>query len=364
MPKTNEFRILLLTDEFSATYYLAFHYPLNFLSKKYEIKLQEFSRNRIINKTANIKPNLFIKQLLQQEQPNIVVFNRYGLPHGSLILEQGQEYSIKTVYFIDDDLLNIPQEMGTVFKQTHAQKETIAERRYLLENVDLIWASTSYLQNRLSQLLNRPIFFTDSYPPYLVNLISRPSKLKLKIKQIQDKRSFTFGYMGSKGHQRDLEKIVPAIKKILLHFPDAYFETFGTIAMPDELKSFGKRVTSHPVISNYRNFLNHLYRLNWQLGLAPLETTEFNLCKSPIKYLEYTACNIPTLASDISIYNQFNDHQDIFIAAADQWYDKIQDAICHPEIRTDILRKAKKRCSERFSLDSLAARLAAILELV
>ena len=95
-----------------------------------------------------------------------------------------------------------------------------------------------------------------------------------------------------------------------------------------------------------------MYNLDWKFGLAPLENTEFNRCKTPVKYLEYTACNIPTLASNVVVYNQFHDNQEIMLVEDDQWYNKIQYALYQPQLRAELLKNAQKRCKQEFSLNS------------
>ena len=45
-----------------------------------------------------------------------------------------------------------------------------------------------------------------------------------------------------------------------------------------------------------------LARLNLDLALAPLEDNRFNACKSNLRLLEYGACAIPVVCTDIEAY--------------------------------------------------------------
>ena len=359
----NKPKILLITDDFSATYYLGFYYPLR--SRQSTLTCRTLSRQDIINSTSATNPDIFFEDILNLEKPDLVIFNRYSLPHGELIIEKCQQHSIKTVYFIDDDLLQIPTNLGNAIQNTHGKEEVVIARKYLLENVNLVWTSTAYLQERLSQQISQANFICGGYPPYLEGLIaSRKFFSQFNFARNQQSKKVIFGYMGSKGHQKDLEKILPSIKTILQHFPQTHFQTFGTVAMPDELKLFGDRVSSHKVISSYHKFLEYLYNLDWKLGLAPLENTEFNRCKTPVKYLEYTACNIPTLASNVVVYNQFHDNREIIIVEDNQWYDKISCALCHSKMQADLLNNAQKRCRQQFSLASQQNQIKRILKML
>ena len=347
-------QILLLTDNFSATYYLAFEYYLNHIGSDYGIVIRRFCAKDIEKIAVDLSDLSRLIDVLSDKTPDLVIFNRYGLPYGQILLEQCLARSIKTVYFIDDYLLHIPNKLGKIIKNTHGKKEVIEARDYLIKNVDLVWVSTPYLKQKLSQRYPKQQFTIGGYPLYLEDYIDKNENLAVRYFNRGKKTSskVVFGYMGSKGHQEDLAVITPSIIKILENFPKTNFETFGTILMPEELNRFGNRVKSHKVITDYQKFLEYLYRLNWNFGLAPLINSDFNHCKTSVKFLEYTACNIPTLASNSLVYQQFSHNQEIILVDENQWYDKMQDMICHSTLTLDLLKNAKKKCKRNFSLNA------------
>lgn len=348
-------KILLLTDHFNATYYLAFHYALQSLSKQSKIDWVALSQQDIIAKAAKENPITFAEKLLATEKPNLVIFNRYGLPYGQHILEECKKNNLKTAYFIDDDLLDIPSTLGKEIQKQHGDREIIAERRFLLENVDWIWVSTQYLSKKISQYLPYKQIICGGYPPYLESLIDKKG-----LKERAEK--FKFGYMGSKGHKQDLEAIVPAISKILNNYPQTEFETFGTISLPEKLKIFGDRVVERKVIPKYDRFIQQLYDLNWNVGLIPLEDTEFNRCKSPIKYLEYTACNIPTIASDNIVYNKIIDSNNGILTQRDCWYEKIELILHERELGQNLVKNARETCRQKFALTKVEEQILNIID--
>ena len=347
-------QILLLTDNFSATYYLAFEYYLNHIGNDSNIEIRKFCAKDIEKIALSLNDLSRLIDALSEKTPQLVIFNRYGSPHGQILIEQCLARSIKTVYFIDDYLLHIPNKLGKIIKNTHGKTEVIEARDYLIKNVDLVWVSTLYLKQKLSQRYSKQQFTVGGYPLYLEDYISKNENFAARYFSRGKKASskITFGYMGSKGHQQDLEMVMPSIIKILENFPKTYFETFGTILMPERLNRFGNRVKSHKVITNYQKFLEYLYRLDWSFGLAPLINSDFNHCKTPVKFLEYTACNIPTLASNSLVYNQFSHNQEIILVDENQWYDKMQDMICYSTIILDLLKNAKEKCQKNFSLSA------------
>ena len=351
-------KLLILTDFINATYYLGFYYPLCTLADSFKLDWLALPQQEIKEKAKWQKPKLFCQTLLENYNPDLVIFNRYGLPYGSFWLYLCRDKGIPTVYFIDDDLLNIPLTFSKDIQRYQGTKELVEERHHLLSNVNLIYTSTKYLAKKLSECFPEQTIVFGSYPPYLEGLIQKVAKPA----HHQDKQKFTFGYMASRGHQQDLEMILPAIAKILGNYPHTKFEVFGTISLPTQLTKFKNQVKSHPVVP-YNCFLQNLYELNWDWGLAPLQDTEFNRCKSPVKYLEYTACDIPVIASDSVVYNRLLNQENSIIAEAESWYESMELVINEPQKRLSFLPNAKSLCSDKFGLGKYRQDLLKVLQL-
>lgn len=340
-------RILIFVENLNATYYLSFHYVLELLYQKGEVDFVVLSSKTILNylNKQSYQIDSFINNILEDIKPQTVIFSRYGLPYGKSIWHRCQEQKINTIYHIDDDLLNIPLSLGQGIQKQHGNQEVIQEREYLLSHVDLIYASTQYLYRTLARRFTQQEVVSGIYAPYLGSLINKS--------KILNSNDLTIGYMGSKGHINDLKMIAPAIAQILAEYPQIKFETFGTISVPDELNKFSDRITSYKVKVNYSQFLQKLYELNWDIGLAPLENTDFNQCKAPTKFIEYTACDIPTIASNVNVYNQFADREEVVLAEPSQWYEKIKLSIENSDCRKKLLQNAKVRCEKEFNLEIL-----------
>jgi glycosyltransferase involved in cell wall biosynthesis len=353
-------KILILVENINATYYLSFHYVLQRFYERNEINFFVIS-SQTINKRCgeyNNNPSQLIKKILSETQPNFVIFSRYGLPYGKIFQQECQEKKIPTIYHIDDDLLNIPSSLGEGIQKQHGNKAVLAEREYLLENVDLIYTSTPYLAETLNKRFPHQKFYYGIYAPYLDFLLSKNND---SVDIQKDKDCLIIGYMGSKGHQEDIKMVAPAIAQILADYPHIRFETFGTIVMPNEVTKFTERITSHKVNSNYEEFLQKLYNLQWDIGLAPLQNNIFNNCKAPTKYIEYTSSNIPTIASHLGVYNQFIDSQEIILAKPEEWYDKIKLLIKNSNLRQSLTQQAKARCSKDFSMEILDKQINTLL---
>ncbi|MGD1913450.1 MAG: glycosyltransferase [Rivularia sp. (in: cyanobacteria)] len=349
-------RILIFVENVNATYYLSFHYVLELLYQKGEVDFVVLSSKTILNylNNKNYQIDSFIDNVLEDIKPQTAIFSRYALPYGKSIWQRCQEQKINTIYHIDDDLLNIPLSLGQGIQKQHGNQEVIQEREYLLSHVNLIYASTQYLDRTLAKRFPQQEVFSGIYAPYLESLINKS--------KIINSNDLTIGYMGSKGHRNDLKMIAPAIAQILTEYPQIKFETFGTISIPDGLQKFSDRITSHQVKVNYSQFLQKLYELNWDIGLAPLENTDFNQCKAPTKLIEYTACDIPTIASNVNVYNQFVDGKEVILAEPWQWYEKIKFSIENSDFSKKILQNAKVRCEKEFNLEILEKQVYHVLQ--
>lgn len=72
-------------------------------------------------------------------------------------------------------------------------------------------------------------------------------------------------------------------------------------AMPVELESVKNKIEFHqwqPVFE----YPQYVKNLDVDFGIAPLEDNVFNACKSNIKMLEYTACGVPGVYSNVEPY--------------------------------------------------------------
>jgi hypothetical protein len=348
-------RILILVDNVRATYFLSFHYVLERLHRTESLAFFVLDSAEIDRWTKGRSPEAFVAQVMADVQPTLVIFSRYGVPFGDRLPALFKAQNIATVCHIDDDLLNINSALGEEIQKRQGNPVVLHARKILLEQTDLIYASTPFLGDRLaSQFPQQTVFSArcTSYLNFLVTAQPSPSK------------HLTVGYMGSKGHQEDLNAIAPEIGRILSDYPQTRFETFGTIDLPEALRSFGGRVRSHPTKPDYAEFLNQLRRLNWAIGLAPLQDTEFNRCKTPSKYVEYTACGIPTIASDGHVYSQFPLETHILRAQPGEWYAKMQQLVESEALRETLVANGQAYCAQAFSLDAVEGQIKELIALV
>jgi len=339
--------VLILPEHLNATYYLSFDIPLRRLHAHGAMNFAVASQQRV---TASGSGSWL--RWTETFSPDIVVMSRYCSPFGEDILRFFRARGVPVIYHLDDDLLDIPESLGPDIQERHGNPQTVACRRELLQNSDFIYASTAHLSELLQARLPAQRIVHGIYAPYLGG--------ELPPLPASQRRCPVIGYMGSRGHQGDLDLAVQALSRLLEERSDLIFEVFGTIRLPSTLLRFGRRVRHIEVKKTYMDFLLTLAGLGWDVGLAPLADTPFNRCKAPTKYIEYSACNIPVVASNMSVYSQVMPEGGGELAT-DDWYERISRFLDHADYRQQAIMAARAYCSSRFSINILTHQVRSIL---
>lgn len=335
--------ILIFTEHINATYFIGFDIPLRRLHAQGKVNFAVVSQKHVQAKGIGCW-----ERWADFFRPDVVVLTRYGQPYGADILDFFHRQGVRVIYHIDDNLLDIPDSLGTEIRQRQGATGMIDARRYLLGNCDLIYASTSHLATTLQMQFPTQRVFHGINTPYMEDHIQVTKRMRPSHPVV--------GYMGSKGHQNDLELVVPALEQLMCERPSLHFEVFGTIRMPKLLESFGNRVHCWDVQKSYMNFLATLASLNWDIGLAPLADEPFNRCKAPTKFIEYTAAGIPLIATEMPVYrNAVPDGGGLLVQG--DWHSAISTLLDSPQARADAVLIAQRHCAKAFAVGALERQL-------
>ena len=356
LERSSSLKLLIFTEFVNATYYLSFHYPLKNIKGCAPISFKVLSQDTV-RQQLNSSADRFAQRILKKYKPELVIFTRYSLPAGADLMRAFKSEGIPTLYHLDDNLLEIPDLLGDEIKKRQGVQEALGERSNLIRDADMVYLSTSELASVLGMRFENLNIFQGMYAPYLERLIDKGVSRR-------ERQGITIGYMGSKGHKYDLEFIMPQLDKIMQENPCVRFEVFGSISMPETLLKYGDRVESHMTNINYGEFLQYLYELNWDIGLAPLQNHKFNMCKAPTKYLEYTACQIPTIASHVPVYSRDIDGENGMLCSDEDWYRVLSQVMQEPEKLHQLQQKAKTYCESEYSLERLQIQLQELFQQV
>lgn len=160
-------------------------------------------------------------------------------------------------------------------------------------------------------------------------------------------KEIRIGWQGGSAHFDDMRLIINDLLKIDKKYNSGKTKKvtfcFMGIAYESLLKDFKGKIEYYPWHKNIYTYPLIVRQMKLDIGLAPLKDTTFNRGKSPLKWLEYSALNIPTIASDI-VYGDYIKHQKTgIIAKENEWFKYIDELIQDKEKRINIAKKANSR---------------------
>jgi hypothetical protein len=284
----------------------------------------------------------WLVQQIEDFQPNQVVFCRYSDQMADVIVKWARERGIPVMFHVDDDLLNVPKEIGEAKWRMHNAPERLTTVRYLLEHADLSYCSTQALLDRYRALgFKGPM---EAGHVYCAAAVINPS---------QNRPVNKIGYMGF-DHAHDFEIVIPALVDLMRRRPEIRFELFGSIPKPPALDEFGDRVTVIPPVRIYADFLQKFASLGWDIGLCPLADTDFNRVKANTKWVEYTSIGAAVIASGDTVYDACAGEGCGKLARSPQEWLKAMESLCDsPTLRHDMVLRAQRRLEAEYSDERL-----------
>lgn len=281
--------------------------------------------------------------------PTVVVFCRYSDRFAAHIVDRARSAGAAVVYHIDDDLLNVPIEIGEAKFRVHNAPDRLATVRYLLEHADLVYCSTQALVERFRELgFSSPMVAGDVY---CTGTVLAPAELRPVTK---------IGYMGF-DHAHDLATILPALVHVLRTHPHVAFELFGSIPKPVELDEFAERVSVIPPVRVYADFMRKFASLGWDIGLCPLARSDFNRVKANTKWVEYTSIGAAVVATSDMVYDECcAGGCGVLADTTAQWILALERLCAQPEARCALVRNAQARLEKDYSDEQLRRQIMAV----
>lgn len=179
-------------------------------------------------------------------------------------------------------------------------------------------------------------------------------------------RGVRVGWIGGRTHIQDILNIVEPVKQVLRRCPNVwlYLINSGLAHHGNHFKGESRVYYSDrsAPINLYPRFMAHF---NFDIGLAPLEDCNFNRGKSNLRWLEYSALSIPTVATKIGHFAAtIEDGKDgILIPNNDpqHWEDAITHLVKEKDERNKLGRAAHARIRKDFNARKTAAAYLRIL---
>ncbi len=296
----------------------------------------------------------YYRQRLESIKPEVIIFCRYSGPFSQDIVAYAAEKNIPIIYHLDDDLLDIPLEIGAEKHAYHMAPERIGSIKTLLSAAQVIYCSTPALKTRMVEHgYNDRLIHGDIY------CAARVRREPTRSKPVR------IGYMGGGEHAADLSLAVPAIRHILEHHDNVRFELFGAFQLPEGLEGLDDRITLIPPIPVYEDFLRAFARMNWDIGLCPLATTRFNAVKANTKWVEYTAVGTAVIASTGTVYDACcADDCGILAGNTAEWIAALETLITDAQACRDQVLRAQRKLLDHYSEPALLRQVIDIVNMV
>lgn len=182
-------------------------------------------------------------------------------------------------------------------------------------------------------------------------------------KDARQVQGLTIGIGGTPTHYEDWMVTLKPLQELLAEFPEVKLVVMGYKPdyydlLPDEQVVFIEPVTYNQYPAVVRQV---------DIGLAPLESTVFNLCKSAIKVLEYWSSyrQLPggayggaaAVATKMPVYEEVVEHKyNGLLVEHDEeaWYNAIRELIVNPKLRTRLGKRGLQYVREHRNINSQA----------
>lgn len=261
---------------------------------------------------------------------DVMIFHRILAPNFWPWLYRFAERGTKIVWESDDNLEQIPpwSPARRIFRPEHLEGFRIC-----CERSHELLVSTNELKNQMG--------FPDKTTalPNLVDLNDWP-----RTQFAEQDDWFRVLWAGSDTHERDLDLVVPALKRFKDAHDNVQLIFFGMV--PNALVNEATFIPLNPL----EVYPDLMQLIRPHVGIAPLEDIPFNKAKSNIKYLELTLAGCPVIASDITPYSEtIDDNEDGLLAKPDAWFDKLESLYQSNLKRKSLWERAMVKVKDEFS---------------
>jgi hypothetical protein len=312
---------------------------------------------RVISPCASIRLHPFfdyfksnlhadVRYLLPSEvtsfSPDIVVWHRASVPHADEVFrmrDMALRIGSRLIYDIDDNLL----EMEGHGEQSSYQGVTDAVRASL-QVADEVWCSTP-------NLIEKVRLETDEAVRLMPNVLD-PDLWMLE-EELPQPRKMREGpmkllYMGTRTHDADFELLYAAFEQLERRCAGKFHLSVIGVRSVDSVRAPWLEVLTPPpgTGASYPAFVHWFRRLEgFHAGVAPLVSSRFNACKSPIKILDYAAIGLATLASKVPAYTHSftNRLNSVHVEnTAEAWVEALANLLDAPEPLQSIAAEVKQ----------------------
>jgi glycosyltransferase involved in cell wall biosynthesis len=164
------------------------------------------------------------------------------------------------------------------------------------------------------------------------------------------------GWIGGASHNDDLKLCKDALYEVIRRHPES--EVY-IVSYPPPAWNCEDRMVMVNQWSTIDKYPQHVKELSFDIGIAPLRDNYFNRAKSNLRYLEMSACNIPTVASCVEPFK--HDFVGKIATDTEEWVDDLSRLVEKKSFRESLGEYAYRDSKEKFNLEKISEKYAQIL---
>lgn len=253
-------------------------------------------------------------------------------------ISEMKKVGTKLIYEIDDDLFHIPK-WNPAYEVLGARKVQDGIKTFLGQ-VDAMFVTTEPLK--------------DVYKNYCEKIYVLPNSLEYEFifPGKKDTVKPVVCWQGSTTHEKDLEIARKGFEQIAAD-DSLIFKMWCGYIQHTRKPIFDIPNSEVLPLTPFEGFFQMFGQVGTHIGLAPLSANQFNKSKSNLKFLEYTAYNAVTVASNFGPYKDTIEDGETGILVSDnrEWYDIVMWLLENEDEYNRILQNAKRVVEENFDIE-------------
>lgn len=226
---------------------------------------------------------------------------------------------------------------GFNLEENHKRAETFIRA---LKQCDLMTTPSKYLADKFSKYARNVKVIKNMIDLKMWSPLPLPKDDKIRIV-----------YQGGWSHFKDWQVIKAPLKRVMEEHKNVILVLMGQ-TYEGVLKDFPQDRIQRIDWVDIEAYPYLFRSLNGDIGICPLENSEFNLSKSELKWEEYGALGIPAVCSQVGPYTVAVNHgADGFLARnEDEWVEYLTNLITSKELREKIGRQARIRIEDYYDV--------------
>lgn len=233
---------------------------------------------------------------------------------------------VKLVYETDDDMLRPDTSSGLAHLHDDGVRESF---KRCVRMADMVTVSTEPLADQMRQY-NPNVRVLPNFVHGDMLYLDRPRRDRV-----------TVGWSGGMSHLADWVPVSDPLREVFDSHPDVDMHFIGITYAP-LLRRECRYTPWKPDVWDYYQ------GVDFDIGLAPLVDSPFNVCKSHIKALELMALGIPVVASDVPAYRDLVVDGVTGYLVSDEagWRNRVTDLVNDEAMRTEMGKAGREVASQ------------------